>query len=447
MNPRRLLTALAAVALNWNASLGAGAAVAAEGTAVEASATETAAAPLPAADEESLVRYALAHNFELRAKLWDRDVASANVTGALALSNPVVRGEWLHVEAPEAAGWGVGLEWSPPRPGVFGAQAQAARARVRAVRADLSESAADLEGQVRTTYARILALDEELALAETSVGTRRTIQEATKQRVERGAASRIDLSLVAVSLLRGEQERDQLDLKRASAVAQLEALLGLPADNSLASRLAWPGRATLAGTRSIERDAQARDLVQRAIADRPILQADRARADAAREALGSESARRWPWLELQARYRRHDQSSYANDLTLGLEITLPILDGNAGPIAAATARQSQELALGAAHRLQIEHAVRALYAESARRANIADRYAESMAPVLREHALLVKAALEGQELDLMAVLAAEDMMTQGGIDYVEARLAERQAKIALARTLGQYGRSGVKGVE
>jgi hypothetical protein len=82
-----------------------------------------------------------------------------------------------------------------------------------------------------------------------------------------------------------------------------------------------------------------------------------------------------------------------------------------------------------------------------RRAHIADRYAESMAPVLREHALLVKAALEGQELDLMAVLAAEDMVTQGGIDYVEARLAERQANIALARTLGQYGRFGIEGVE
>jgi outer membrane protein TolC len=187
--------------------------------------------------------------------------------------------------------------------------------------------------------------------------------------------------------------------------------------------------------------------MQRALADRPIVQADRARADAAREALRSESAKRWPWLELQARYRRHDQSSYANDVTFGLEITLPILDGNPGPIAAATARESQEQALGAAHRLQIQHAVRALHAESVRRAHIADRYAESMAPVLREHALLVKAALEGQELDLMAVLAAEDMVTQGGIDYVEARLAERQANIALARTLGQYGRSGVEGVE
>jgi hypothetical protein len=32
------------------------------------------------------------------------------------------------------------------------------------------------------------------------------------------------------------------------------------------------------------------------------------------------------------------------------------------------------------------------------------------------------------------------MVTQSGIEYLEARLAERQAEIALARALGRYGK-------
>ena len=83
-----------------------------------------------------------------------------------------------------------------------------------------------------------------------------------------------------------------------------------------------------------------------------------------------------------------------------------------------------------------------LRAESARRREIAEHYAQTIAPVLTEHAALVKQALAGLELDLTALLTAEDLVTRGGIEYMEARLAQRKAEIALARALGEYGRAG-----
>ncbi|HEY1534912.1 MAG TPA: TolC family protein [Polyangiaceae bacterium] len=401
-----------------------------------------AAPPVPAlGDEDSVVRFALAHNPDLRAARWSEDIASAGVTSASALSNPVARGEWLHVQSGSDYGWGVGLEWQPPQPGVYGSHKDAAQAQVRAVQADFRERAADLEADVRRAYAQSRALGEELALAEQSLGTRRAVEQAVKERVNHGAANRIDLSLASVSRARGEQERDLLLMTRNSELTELEALVGLPATQGLdVPPTTAVSEATAALPGAASQPAGDVNLEQRALAARPVLRADAARADAAESALSAERAKRYPWLELQARYRRHDQATYPNDVTLGVAVTLPIFSQNAGPIAAAEASQREQHDVATAHRLGIERDVRVLRSESAQRKQIAEHYAQTIAPVLREHAALVKQALAGLELDVTVLLSAEDMVTRGGIEYLEARLAQRKAEISLARALGEYGR-------
>src|SRR6478735_9639735 len=176
---------------------------------------QTAPAPVLAPNleltsEDALVHFALSHNPDLRSTRWEQDVVAASVTSAAALNNPTARVEWLHVQSPADYGWGVGLEWAPPQPGAYGAGKDAARARVRAVKADFNERAAELEAAVRLRYAQVAAREEEIALADRSIATRRAVHQAVKERVAHGASSRIDLSLAAVSLARGEQERDLL---------------------------------------------------------------------------------------------------------------------------------------------------------------------------------------------------------------------------------------------
>jgi len=377
--------------------------------------------------EEALVRFALSHNLELRAARWDEDVAAASVTGASALNNPRARAEWLHVQSPANYGWGVGLEWAPPQPGVYGSGKDAARAQLRAVKADQSERRADLEANVRGSYAQIAALSEEIALAEKSVETRRAVNQALTERVAHGASSRIELSMVRISLARGEQERDLLLLGRATEITRLEALLGLPKGQSLSL------------TPHLTNE-KAEAAPEPSALNRPQLQADAARADAADATLAAERAKRYPWLALQARYRKRDQSTYPDDVTLGVELVLPIFDQNPGPIAAAEASRRAQRDVLAAHRLEIERDVAVLRVESVRRREIAEHHAQTIAPLLVEHAALVKQALAGMELDLTALLTAEDMVTHSGIEYLEARLAQRRAEIALARALGEYGR-------
>lgn len=73
---------------------------------------------------------------------------------------------------------------------------------------------------------------------------------------------------------------------------------------------------------------------------------------------------------------------------------------------------------------------------------MAEHYAEAVSTVLAEHEALVKQALQGMVLDITAVLAAEDAVAHGRIDYVATRLAARKAEIAFARASGAYTRSG-----
>ncbi|HVW27822.1 MAG TPA: TolC family protein [Polyangiaceae bacterium] len=391
-------------------------------------------------DEDGLVRYALANSPDLRVLRSQQDIATAEARTAAEIGNPTARGEWLHVQSAQEYGWGVGLQWTPPRPGVYGNHKDAASARARAVKEDYAEARADLEARVRSCFSDVSALGEEIALAEQSIETRRKLKQAMQERVEHGAATRIELSLVTVSLARGEQERDLLVLSRASAVADLGSLAGLPPGTALeidskASLDEAPPREDPA--RSAEEPE-----VDSALSARPVIQADTARALAADANLATERARRWPWLTVEGRYRHHDQSNYPDDVTLGVEVTLPILNQNGGAVDAAAAQKRQQADLAALHRYQIARDVRVLRAEKARRSELSRHYAEAIAPVLRTHAELVRQALAGMEVDLTAVLAAEDMVTRGGIDYTEARLAERKVEIALSRAAGAYGRSG-----
>lgn len=382
-------------------------------------------------DEQALVRYALAHNPNVRAARSDEQIARAGITTATTLANPVVRGEWLHVQSSADYGWGVGASWRPPQPGVFGAHGDAARARATAAEADVLEDSADVEAAVRVGYAQTSALGEEIELAKKSVDTRRRIREVIEHRVAQGASSRIDLSLVSIALARSEQEQGALELARTTALARLATTVGWPAGAPLVLAPAPPIDTVAAANAP----APGADVMAR-----PAIRAGLARVEAADQTLSAERAKRYPWLELQVRYREHDQSTYPHDVTLGLDLTVPLLDHNTGPIDAATAAVVKAREAAEANRTAIARDLEALRIENARRAELAEHYAKTIAPILREHQELVKQALSGLEVDVTALLAADDAVTRGGLELIETRLAQRSAQIGYVRAAGGYGR-------
>lgn len=390
--------------------------------------------PAPAArpmTEDELVAHALAHNPDLKVADVDRKIADARRIGAEALSNPTLRVEWLHVNhEPEKMGWGAGLGWNPPQPGVWSAEKAAARAQVASVEWDLRERRAELELAVRAHCADADSLAERIAIARASVAARERIVQALEARVAQGASTRVEASTAALSVARADQQRAALEAERAGVLQRLAALAALP-----------PG----AGLEVASRPRPERPIAAaRPAEQRAIVKADDARIEASDRAVEAERARRWPWIGLASvpRYRYNESSGYQHDLSFAVDVTLPILDANRGRVAGAEAEREKNVELRAAHVAGVKNAVAIATGEVTRRRALVDRYKATLEPMLAAHVALLKAALDGGQVDVTALLAAEDMVLRARDELATATLAARRAEIDLARAVGELGGGG-----
>lgn len=388
--------------------------------------------------EDALVAAARASNPELRARRWDRSIAEGEATAAAALDNPVVRLEWLHAQEgqPTKSGWGVGLSWTPPQPTVLSARKKQGRAHTSAVEQDVRESGEELELVVRTECATVEALGEALAIATHAVEVRKKILAVVAERVEHGVSTRLEASMATLSVARAEQARDAIAIQRQTALTQLAATAGFSpgAGIELAPRSdAMDGAEELPSANSLE---------ERAMDRRPQLRADAARAEQTSQVVRAEKARRWPWISFQSlpRFRVNDQSSYKHDLAFGVDVTVPIFDTNAGRIAAAESEQRKQEEVAAAHRLAIRRDVDVAREEVVQSRIVVRRYKEVVEPALADHAALVRDALQGRQVDLLALLTAEDVVLETQRQFVEATLFHRKALLRLARASGDFSR-------
>jgi outer membrane protein TolC len=394
--------------------------------------------PVLTTTEDGLVKGALAHNPELRAGQWERNIAEAQVSTASALNNPVLRLEWLHAQegSPIESGWGARLSWTPPQPTEWSARRAQARARTTEVEHELLERAADLEASIRTGCATADALAEQLSIAARALETRRAIVSILASRVERGASTRLELNAATLSTARTEQERDEIVIARESVLRRLASIAGLPAGTRLDLAPGVPADASPSPGDAGEGDA--RSLEARALVLRPLFRADAARAEQASQALRAEKTRRYPWFSLSSlpRVRVTDAQSRPVDLMFGIDLTLPIFDGNGGRIAAAEAEQHRQNELHAVHVSTVRRDIDVAREETTRRRELLARFKRTIEPILEEHATLLRDAMEGRQLDFLALLSAEDVVVRTQREYVEARLSYRKSRIQLLRASG-----------
>src|SRR5204862_1326888 len=85
-------------------------------------------------------------------------------------------------------------------------------------------------------------------------------------------------------------------------------------------------------------------LVDAALESRPALRAGESRFQQREETIRLEQARRWPWLRLTSlpRYRFDPYDVHRADYSVGVQLTVPILNQNAGPIRIAEATRDAE---------------------------------------------------------------------------------------------------------
>jgi outer membrane protein TolC len=380
--------------------------------------------------EDAAVQLALRGNPDLRAARQQRGIAEGQIVAASALANPTVGFDMIHLEDwPSQVGWAITLGWAPPQPGIYAAGRAAARAGAAAVEADIAEAEWQVATAVRAAHATLLAISEKGALVDKDLETRRRILDLVRKRLAGGASTRLDLGLAQLAVAEVERERDDLATQQIGAAADLGLLLGTTPARDVAGRLGAETSPPPA------LDA----LVEATLATRPALAAEERRYHQREETVRLEMARRWPWFRLTAmpRYRSDGSDVHPSDFSAGLELTVPILNLNGGPIQIAEATRDQEREAFAKLVGGIRRDLTSARDEIALRGETLRRYEAQVLPDLAAQEKLLAAAVAGGQLDVVALTTAEDVILRSRSTYVDLRLACYRAWLALDRTVGR----------
>lgn len=381
--------------------------------------------------EDEAVARALKINPNLRAFRRQRGVAEGQVVTASMITNPSFQFQLVHVQAGEDMGAAATLKWAPPQPIIYAAGRSAARAHLEQVEHEIAEQEWLVQNQVRTTHSLLLMLKKQLAMCEQMIALRRRVLELYKTRLLHGGATRIELNQVQLSLLAIERDRDALLLRQVDAQSELRTQVG----EVTAAPLKLRGTFPTAMEHSSTPDADA--LAEQALATRPALKAAHSKIIQGQHVLRAERARRWPWFEISARYRHTTSTNYPDEVLLGIEIPLPVLNQNQGPIQEAAAQVDLALGLAEAQFLVLKQTVFNTYAALQVRRSVLLRYEREVLPVLAEHEQLLELSLRGGQIDLVTLLAGEETALRAQRDYFDARLAFRIAWLALQAAVGK----------
>jgi outer membrane protein TolC len=387
-------------------------------------------AELPDLSVEEAILRALRDNPQLRLFRAERAVAAGQIVTATALNNPSLSIDALHVQAPDKLGVEFNLRWTPPQPVEWLARRSQAQARQVEVNYQVAEQEWAIATEVRIAHATLLELQEQRRMTEAAMQLRQRLLTAVQKRVTRGAATRLEQNLVDLAMMYAQRELDELDVRMQQAASALSALLGVVSPKPIGVRGALLATPTGAAAASPEA------LTQRAMAARPALHAAHERINQRLAAIRVEKARRYPWLGLRATYRENNLSSYPHDLQLGVELLLPVLNTNAGPLQVAQAELVREQASVLALVQDITLRVYAACAELNVRRSILLRFAKDVLPSLQEHERLLGVAARGAEIDLVALLSGEEAVLRRRRDHSDARLAYQRALLTLQAAVG-----------
>lgn len=267
-------------------------------------------------------------------------------------------------------------------------------------------------------------------MMEAGLQLRQRVLSAVQKRVTRGASTRLEQNLIELALMYAQRELDELDVRSVQAQSALAALLGVVSPRPIVlagGLLAMPLSSTALNPEA---------LAQQALAARPALQAAHERINQRLAAIRVEKSRRYPWLGLRATYRENNLSTYPHDLQLGLDLSLPVLNTNAGPIQVAQAELVREQASVQSLVQDITLRVYATCAELNLRRSILLRFAKDVLPSLQEHERLLSVAARGAEIDLVALLSGEEAVLRRRRDHSDARLAYQRALLLLQAAVG-----------
>ncbi|MHB8248025.1 MAG: TolC family protein [Acidithiobacillus sp.] len=279
-----------------------------------------------------LVLLALYESPELAVQRARWQVARANVITAGQRPNPSIGFlSQHHSIAPEGVlPWTLGFSFDIPieTAGKRGDRVQGALALADAARFQVGESAWRVRALVRQRFLDLFAAIEQVKLLKAEMALRRRMLKLVAQRFAVGESSAFAVNSIQLDLQRTHMALATAEARGASARAALAQALGLPVGAIADLRFDFtdmkqPPAGQYPPLATLERAA---------LLHRLDLRASLAQYAAAEDALKLEIAKQYPDIHLGPGYKWEEGD---NRWGLGLTITLPILNQNQGPIAAA----------------------------------------------------------------------------------------------------------------
>lgn len=387
-----------------------------------------ALAARPLSPDES-VALALERSPRLLSARAEAAAARARLQGAFLLlqANPELQGavgpRWR--DTGNSIDIGVGVSQRLEVFGQRGARKAAAEAQLTASDARLEALRVELAAEVRGAFARALAAEQEVRLADEGRTLAEQSLRAAEDRHAAGAASRIEVNTARVELGRAAREVALAARRRIVALAALRLLLGLEPSDELA--LQEGSRPGALAPPSIDA------LVERALARRADVKAARSEVEAARAEAKLATREALPSPRLGASYSREEGANIIQG-TLGIE--LPFFNRNQAARGVTAARVAQaEASLGATERLVRSEIVLALERYRAASA-AADVFNEEVLAALQQNLELVNEAYRAGKVDFLQLLLIRRDALDARRDYIQTLEELANADAQLKRAVG-----------
>ena len=363
---------------------------------------------------DDAVGAAIRHNATLGAKRAELEAIRANEITAALRPNPTASysAEQLANSSTEPQ-YTVILAQPIETGGKRQRRIESARAATRTTGHELSDVRRLVVAQVKSAFSGVLVAQATLVLAEQNLATLDEIERLQRVRAEKGDISQLELLRLQVQ--RFAFERDAGDARQAIEAAKI-ALRATVGPEAVADSFDVLGELDFRDV-SLNRD----QLRQRALANRPDLQAAQAARDKARADVNLARANAWWDVTPQIEYQRIGPE---NTIGFGFSFPLRIFDRNQGEIARTRSEVERSDALTRSVTVQalaeVDTAVSAVTIQQARVVALRDTY-------------LPKAQ--------QARATVEFAYRRGGsslLDFLDAQRTYRETALEHLRAMGNY---------
>jgi outer membrane protein, heavy metal efflux system len=381
-----------------------------------------APSPLPLTFSAAL-ELATSRNLGLEAARRQRAIREAQVHIAGQWANPEVAFEVTQDSPHENLSFGYPLEIGGQR----GKRIAVAKEELTLADLDVRAEMRTLRRNLRQAFYGLVAADERVRIAGEVVDLVERAKQAAQARFEEGAAPRLEVLAADLGLARAQAEADLARSSRASALADLNAVLNQPP----AQAVAVAGELT---------DAPPLPAFDRAVqlastSNVELLSAER-EAAVERRRLDLLKADRVPTPTVTYGLPMNAPDEFTIGQSLGIAMTIPLFSRNQGEITQSHATADQLQARRDAARRIVESQVFAALARIEAQRKQLDAFRARIIPAATELAALAEESYKAGRTPVLTLLEAQRALRDARREYLDALLEFQAALADLEEVIG-----------